>query len=277
MEVRSESVGGGYGGYAGNYGNGIVDLIALMAVFRNGLWNGDYQGADCTLNSIQTQLGDIKGKIGESDYNTLNSVLNQTIGLMSEINAGRFENLNTLFNQTMHLESEFQAVGDRICGVEKDILTNRYELGHGIQRMGYESQINTLNQTIAIKDQLTAMQAAAAACCCETKGLIQQTAFDTQLRDLSNKADTDKQLAELKCGQGAILAKIEESRLLDENARLKDKVEALRERNDRNFLSAEIASAANKNIASTYGHWWADRAFNGETYPAPAYPSGPYV
>lgn len=305
MDVRNESIGGyvpfgggyGYGGYPGGYGcgfggGGILGLIALLSLFRGHLGHGDYKGADNCLHDICSQLGSIRADIGDSKYDTVSNMLNQTMGLMKEISCGNLENLNALFNQTMHLDSEFKCLGKDICQVDKDVLINRYELGKDIcnvdrdvlenrwildkdiQKMGFENQIGNLKQTIEIKDQLCEMQHAADKCCCETNQNIERTAFQTQLRDLEYKNCTDKQLAELKCGQKEILDKITESRLLEENARLKDKVEALREKDERSYLAAKITEGANKSVATTYGHWWADRAFNGDTYPNPPYPAG---
>lgn len=281
MDVRNESIGGGLGW-----------LIAMMALFRGNLGDGKYGEANNCLCQIQTQMANLQAQIGEAQYNNISSMLNQTIGLMDQVNNGRFENLNALFNQTMHFEQELKCCEKSICEVDKDVLTNRFEsakeawkvdqdvlnnrfiLSKEIEAQGFANQINNLNQTIQLKDQLCQMQHEQDKCCCETNRNIEKTAYETQMRDLMYKNDTDKQLADLKCGQAAIMAKIEESRLLEENCRLKEKVERLREKDERNYLSGQIACASNKNLGLVNSHWWADRSFNGDTYPNPPYPYG---
>lgn len=72
-------------------------------------------------------------------------------------------------------------------------------------------------------------------CCCDLGLQIERTAFATQIRDMENKCDTDKQLAGLACGQKEILGAMATNRLLDENQRLRDKVEVLREKDEKNL------------------------------------------
>lgn len=247
MELRNESVGGGYGYGGGFCGDGILGMIALLSVFRGNLWGGNYEGAGANLAEVQNQLANIRADIGQAKYDAINSTLQQTIGLMGEINAGRFEHLNAIFNQTMHLESEFKSVNAHICAVEKDVLINRYELGKEIQRMGYENQLANCQQTNVLSRQI-------ADCCCETNGNIRETAFQTQLRDLEYKGDTDKQLAEIKC-------------LIKDTA--KDQEIARLSRMENQLY---IANQINRGINATVGHWSADAQFNGVTYPQPPFP-----
>lgn len=294
MDVRNESIGGygfpGFGGYGSGYGGGgLLGIIALLALFRGNLGEGRYGDASGCLNQIQAQLGNIQGQIGETQYNNISSMMNQTIGLMESINCGKLENLNALFNQTMHFDQELKCCEKSICEVDKDVLTNRFEaakeawkvdsdvlnnrfiLSKEIEQQGFANQINNLNQTIQLKDQLCAMQHSADMCCCKTNEHIDQTVFATQLRDLEYKNCTDRQLEELKCGQKAIMGEIRESRYLDENIRLRDKVDCLREKDERHHLSREIACAANKNLNMTRGLWSADRMFNGTDFPNPPF------
>ena len=274
---ESGGIGGGYG-FGGGFGggDGIVGLIALMSIFRGHFGQGDYDKAGGCLCEVQNQLANIRADIGEDKYTHINATLNQTIGLMQQINEGRFEQLNSLFNQTMHLDSELKCIQKDICDVDKDVLINRFESAKGFAQVdkdvvvqGLQNQIGNLMQTNEFNTKFAQAQHQADLCCCRTNENIMKSGYETQLRDLCYKNDTDKQLADLKCGQGAIMAKIDESRLLEENCRLKDKLEALRECNDRNYLAGIVKASAEKNKDVTLGLWGAEKAFNGVDFIAP--------
>lgn len=302
MDVRNESIGGygfpvlggygggyGYGGGCGFGGGGILGLVALLALFRGHIGEGKFGDANCCLSQIQSQLGCLEGKIGEAQYNNISSMMNQTIGLMESINCGKMENLSALFNQTMHFDQELKCCEKSICEVDKDVLINRFEgakeawkvdrdvmenryvLSKEIEVQGFTNKLNNMEQTIQLKDQLCAMQHANDMCCCKTNEHIDQAAFATQLRDLEYKNCTDRQLEELKCGQKAIMGEIKESRLLDENHRLREKVEALRERDERHHLERQISCCCQKELNMTRGLWSAERAFNGTDFPNPPF------
>lgn len=241
IQSTNENLYGSAGGFGGGYGFGggscgILGLIALLSLFRGHLGQGDFNGAKGDLNEVQNQLANVRADLGDVKYENCNNILNQTMGLMKEICAGNLSQLTNLFNQTMHLDSEFKCVDKSICQVDRDVLENRWILDKDIVVMGLKNEICNLKQTNELSDKLCAMQHFNDKCCCETNMNIERTAFQTQLRDLTSKADTDKQLSALECGQKAILAKIDESRLIEENNRLRDKLECLREKDERNFI-----------------------------------------
>lgn len=229
---------GGFGGYGWGGGScGILGLIALLSLFRGHLGHGDFNGAHGDLNEIQNQLSNLRADIGDAKYDACNTTLNQTMALMKEVCAGNLQNLNSLFNQTMHLDCEFKGIEKGLCGIDKDVLENRWILDKDIVTMGLKNEICNLKQTNELSEKLSMMQHFNDKCCCETNRNIEKTGFETQLRDLTYKCDTDKQLKELECGQKAIMAKIDESRLIEENNRLRDKLECLREKDERNFIA----------------------------------------
>lgn len=249
-----ESIGGGYG-FGGS--NGILGLIALLAVFRGNLFGGNVGDASANLAEINNQLGNIRAEIGDSKFDSLSATLNQTMALMGEISQGRFENMSGLLTQTNMLQAGLNDIGNGICSstfqLSRQIDANAAATERGfaqtnlnLVRQGYEGQIASLNSHNQLSRQI-------AECCCETNMNIERTAFATQLRDLENKCSTDRQLTEIKC-------------LIADTAKDAE-LASLRRDAERGFISHEI----NKAINTTVGHWAADRAFNGPTYPAPPY------
>lgn len=243
MFLSNESVGsGGVGpghGFDGFGGGGaILGIIALLAVLRNQFHGGNFDGARNTGIELSEQLGSIRADIGETKYDTVSSIMSQTNTLLSSICEGRMENISALFNQTNALQGE-------LFGLSKQMGELKYDLGSKIDhdsnlinmnilKQGYENQLANCHQTNVLSRQ-------ADECCCRTNEHIERTAFQTQLRDLENKCDTDAKLKELECGQKAIIGKIEENRLLDENRQLKQQVDALREKDERAFIAAQAS------------------------------------
>lgn len=281
VETRNESIGGFYpgavGGYGGGYGHdGILGIIALLALFRGNLFGGNHEGAGANLAEIQNQLSNIRADIGDVKYDNLSGTLQQTIGLLGEINAGRLENMSALLSQTNVLQGGLfglqkdilvsanktdMAIAQSTFGLSRQLDANAAaaaacccETNLNLTKLGYENIIANLNQTNQLQRQMDANAAAAAACCCETNLNIERTAFATQLRDLENKCDTDRQLAEIKC-------LIKDTAKDQELARLTRAEE-----------QAFIANQINKSISTTVGSWSAAAQFNGVTYPSPPFP-----
>lgn len=299
VEARNESIGGfPFGGYHDGFGGGgILGLIALLSIFRGNLFGGNYHGARENLCELSEQFGNIRADIGQSKYDTVNSIMQQTSTLLSSLAEGRIENLSAILSQTNQLQS---ALSD----VDRDVLKGQYKLKAAIDnngfenykgqmsimqqmaanaaeqaecccetnlnitRMGYENQIGNLKQTSQLLTANAALANKISDCCCETNQNIERTAFATQLRDLENKCSTDAKLKELECGQKAILDKITESRLLEENCRLKDKVDALREKDERGYMAA-LAGRTNCLVTETAN---AAKAYFAATTPTTPYP-----
>lgn len=245
-----ENLGGGWGGWGNGFGGGagILGIIALLGILRGRIGEGEFRGAENCCCEIQEAIGDLKGQIGENTLKACESNFNTVLTLLQEINAGRVENMSALLSQTNALQAE-------MFGIQKDILTSSCktdaaiasstfaisrqldqnaaaaaacccETNLNIERQGFANQIATINQTNQLSKQISD-------CCCETNLNIERQGFAIQLRDLENQNENNKNFAKLECGQAAILAKMDTERLLDENVRLRDKVEALREREER--------------------------------------------
>lgn len=247
-----ESTGGG-----GFGGNGILGMIALLAVLRGNLFGGNVEGAGSNLAEMQNQLGSIRAEIGDAKFNQVSTTLNQTIGLLSDINNGRMENMSGLLTQSAMLQQSINDIGNGICSstfaltrqIDQSTASTNAAIGAvnaNVISQGFEGQIATLNQTNQLQRQI-------AECCCELNLNMERSAFATQLRDLENKCDTDKQLGEIKC--------------LITNTAKETELNALRAASERQFISSEI----NKAINTSVGHWAADRSFFGATYPNPPY------
>lgn len=241
MFLNNESVGSGgvgpghgYDGFGG--GNSILGLIALLGILRNQFNGGNFDGARNTGIELSEQLGSIRADIGTAKYDTVSSILSQTNALMSAICEGRMENITAVLNQTNVLQGA-------ICGLSAQMGEVKYDLGSKIDnhsnltnmnilKQGFENQLANCQQTNVLTSKIEG-------CCCALGQQIERTAFETQYRDLESKCSTDAKLKELECGQKAIIGKIEESRLLDENNRLREKVDALREKDERAFVAAQ--------------------------------------
>lgn len=242
-----ENLGGGFGGWGGN-GTGILGMIALLSLFRGRLGEGDFRGAENCCCELQESIGQVKAQIGDANFKNCEANFNTVLTLLQEINAGRMENLTSLLSQTNALQAE-------MFGIQKDILTSACktdatianstfvlsrqldqnaaaaaacccETNLNIERQGFANQLATLNQTNVLQKQIDD-------CCCQTNLNIERQGFAIQLRDLENQNETNKQFCEVKAGQGAIMAQITTNRLLDENDRLREKLENCREREER--------------------------------------------
>lgn len=247
------------------YGNGtdIADMIALLAVFRNNLGCGDYEGARGNLSQLESDLGSIRADIGDAKYDNVAQIMNQTIGLMNQINSGNLSIITDILNQTNVLQREF-------CGLEKEIATSTLVTSNKISESQFETykaisqserfldgRIDGLGREMhcemdGIREGQHRAEIEALRCCCET-----------QLRDQVNKADTDKQLCELRCGQEKILARIDESELKQENAMLKRDNAALARQNERAY-AANLHAKTNYIVDSVGDSL---KAFNGVNYP----------
>lgn len=267
MELRNESVGypmGGFGGYGGcGFGGGFgIELLAILALFRNNFNNGDFGGAQANLGFIENALGNIRADIGDVKYDTVSSILQSTNALMVELCNGKLENIEAIMNQTNALQGAIHGIEREMCAgfnhLGAQISETKYDLGRQISdgtnftnmnilKQGYENQLANCQQTNILSRQ-------AADCCCDLKGLVSGTAFQTQLRDLENQNCTNQQLAEIKC-------------LIKETAKDQE-IERLRRAEQQGF----IANQVNRGITATIGHWTADAQFNGVTYPQPSFP-----
>lgn len=103
------------------------------------------------------------------------------------------------------------------CDIKEEIAQSTGCLNNGIQQSKYDNLVamNTLDKdicagfyntnTTALQNkyenalQLCGIDRHIDECCCEEKELIMKMGYDTQLRDLCYKNDTDKQLGEIKC------------------------------------------------------------------------------
>lgn len=268
MNLRNESIGAaGYasGAYGGAYyGGGCYpmpypmycndrdnDWLIALALFQDKFHHGDYHGAHKCLCDCQAQFSLLQAEVGDVKYENISNMMNQTIGLLGEINNGRVEHLKSVFDLSRQLCSEVKGIEKDIHQVDRDVLINRYELDKEMQKGFHKLDANNFRQTVEIKDKLSDMQHYADKCCCETNRNIERTAFETQLRDLANKSDTDKQLAEIKC-------------LIKETAD-KQELERLKRLENQSYISGQVNRAVN----ATLGHWGADAQFNGVTYPQP--------
>lgn len=72
VSETNEQLGGGGSGFGG--GNGILGLIALLAIFRgNFMNNGGRDGCE-TLMQLQTDLGNIRSDIGDTKYSAISGL-----------------------------------------------------------------------------------------------------------------------------------------------------------------------------------------------------------
>lgn len=261
-----ENLGGGFG-WGG--GQGILGIIALLAILRGNIGRGEFREGEGCCKEMLEGIGDLKGQIGENTLKACESNFNTVLTLLQEINAGRMENLNALLQQTNALQGELFGIQKDIlassCKTDAAIASSTFALSRqldqnaaaaaacccetnlNIERQGFANQLNTINQTNQLSKQI-------ADCCCETNLNIERQGFAIQLRDLENQNENNKNFAKLECGQANILAQMATNRLLDENQRLREKVEGLREREERqqacclnnktNTLIKELGNAA---------------------------------
>lgn len=246
---------GGTGGFG--TGDGMLGLIALLAIMRGNLFGGDTVAASSNLSEIQGQLANIRSDIGDVKYDTVNSILAQTNALMAGISDGKFENMAAILSQTNQLQSEFNQLQSSICATQASIAETKYDLGSqisqsscetnlNITKMGYENQLATQ----AIENSLSRQ---IAECCCATNLRLTELDYQGQLRDQANFAALLNGQTEIKC-------------LIKDTAK-DEEIARLTRESDRSFISNEI----NKSINTTVGSWAAARAFNGPTYPNPPY------
>lgn len=266
-----DSIGGGGwgGGFGFGGGAGILGVIALLSILRGRIGEGEFRGAENCCCELQEAIGQVKAQIGDANFKNCEANMNTVLTLLQEINAGRIENMGALLSQTNTLQASLFGIQHDIlsssCKTDAAIASSTFALSRqldqnaaaaaacccetnlNVERQGFANQLATVNQTNQLSKQISD-------CCCETNLNIERQGFAIQLRDLENQNENNKNFAKLECGQAAIIAKMDTERLLDENVRLRDRVEALREREERtqacclnnktNTLIKELGNAA---------------------------------
>ncbi len=152
------SMNGGFGG--GNYFNNPIWALIFLAAFQNGGMFGNGGNANCNLNSIREQLSDnqnstllmdaIKGNQGavhelataiNCDFNAVNAAINgvqsSICNIGNQIGMSSAQIVNSIQNGNMALANQLQSC---CCDVRQDVT-----------RMGYENQINNLQQSNMIQ------------------------------------------------------------------------------------------------------------------------------
>ena len=148
------SMNGGFGG--GNYFNNPIWALIFLAAFQNGGMFGNGGGANCNLNSIREQLNDnqnstllmdaIKGNAGavhelataiNCDFNAVNAAINgvqsSICNVGNQVGMSSAQIINSIQNGNMSLANQLQSC---CCDVRQDVT-----------KMGYENQINNLQQS----------------------------------------------------------------------------------------------------------------------------------
>lgn len=152
------SMNGGFGG--GNYFNNPIWALIFLAAFQNGGMFGNGGGANCNLNSIREQLTSnqnstllmdaIKGNASaihelatnlNCDINSVNAAINgvqsSICNLGNQVGMSSAQIINSIQNGNMSLANQLQSC---CCDVRQDVT-----------KMGYENQINNLQQSNMIQ------------------------------------------------------------------------------------------------------------------------------
>ena len=284
IRYSNENIGGaspvgvGYpmGGYGGGFGfggeGGILGLIALLALFRGNLFGGNHgEACGCNLPEMQNQLANLRHDTAEISYRNAKDMLDQIAILSNQYHEGKYANAAQIWGLTNQFQTQLsnmqQSMAECCCLTNKNIDETKYELSKSILIQGFENQLSNCNQTNTLQNAIDK-------CCCETNLNIERTAHATQLRDLECCCETQKQFAELKAGQSAIIAHVDKKFAEDELARLKAKVYELEE--DRKTekiignLSAKMGAGFRTNQAAIVDFWNADT----DATPKPVFSNG---
>lgn len=236
-----EVIGGGYGG---GWGNDWIVAAALFGGLGGGFGYGrnggttDVVGYDALLEA-QTNSNIVSGNYALSgelatDFAMLG--MNQ-MGIATDICRAEGAITDKIADFGVN---NLMATTNAECNLQRAVDRNGFEGYQNAMLVDGRSQVRHDNT----KDQLFAMQTAAANCCCETNLNITKTAYETQLRDLANKCDTDTRIDKLAQGQQEILCAIENAQKDNKIAQLEAALCATKEQNER-FYAANLSARTN--------------------------------
>lgn len=169
------NTGTGAGGTAAAAGIGAAIGAALFG--NNGvLGNGNGSGV-----TVEKSIGDLAATIPA-----------QTAALQHDLFTMQAAAADRGYQQTI-------AFNQQASTIDRDVLATGYQTSRQMCDGFNASNVVSLQNKYEAAMQIAQLGFQQEKCCCEEKELILKTSFETQLRDMCNKNDTDKQLSEIKC------------------------------------------------------------------------------
>ena len=228
--IQSGSGDGMFGGGGGLFGGFLLGTLLSRG---GGLFGGGNDGAGVAATAgIAENISDMRYEIPA-----------QTIQLQSDIFANRLSEVTDTLTQTNAINAQFanmamaqcnstyalnNAIKDCCCNTQLGIAN----VNTNILKSDYDNQIRTLESTNKLSGEI-------AAAFCKVDQDVKDTAFNTQLRDLQNKADSDSKFSILAVGQNNIIASINAQQKENEIFYLTEKIKDY-EHGRRCYINADV-------------------------------------
>jgi len=251
--------GGGFGGYGGCGGGwGGIAPIGLFGVF-GGFGNRGFghdgfdghrgRGMDECCCDIRSDIGETKFKVAEIGLQNANALQKEICNVNMQAKDNTFQLEKELFGLQKDL-------ANCCCETQKTVLAGNNQLEKSILIQGFQNQLANCQQT-------NDLQKSIADCCCQTNLNIERTAHATQIRDLEQHCEINKELESLKGGQKDIIAFIANQGKENKIAALEKELREAERRLDR-CDDQRIAGRTNC-LVTQLGD--ANRAFFGQNFP----------